>query len=99
MRPRLLNLDVRFVSIVSRLGPDTLYLIVSRARFIEFRQLCILNAAAMGYGPGGTRRRWGLRVARLWLRALLTYEIHMYPDPFGAVVHLRVAVGSAVGRI
>ena len=34
-------LDVRFVSIVSRLGPDTLYLIVSRARFIDFRKLCI----------------------------------------------------------
>ena len=35
------SLDVRFVSIVSRLGPDTLYLIVSRARFINFRKLCI----------------------------------------------------------
>ena len=35
------TLDARYVSIVSRLGPDTLYLIVSRARFIGLSKFCI----------------------------------------------------------
>ena len=37
----LTSLDGRYVSIVSRLGPDTLYLIVSRVRFNEYSRLCI----------------------------------------------------------
>ena len=40
--PNLPTLDARCVSIVSRLGPDTLYLIVSKPRFIKCIKLCIL---------------------------------------------------------
>ena len=38
---RVRHLDARYVSIVSRLGADTLYLIVSKLRFIEYIKLCI----------------------------------------------------------
>ena len=50
------------------------------------------------------RRRCTLVATSRWVLAnakgaLNLYEIHTHPDPCGAVVHLRVAVGSAVGRI
>ena len=71
----LAALDVRFVSIVSRLGPDTLYLIVSRARFIEFRQLCISGTPTelvLADEGSAVTNRGHVASEALWRRMILT---------------------------